>query len=135
MLQPNLVLRLMIEVDTAAEAEAEVRAFAPRIEAHAAIERHTVQQYWKIPEDQDVTLYLRPHGAPEAAFDALVALAEAGWTGDTSTYEDRWAVWNPEEGATLLSPKVVWAHLQLWYADPDAPPLDETEFLDVDAPP
>ena len=112
----NLLLRLMVEMLNVASAEKETSMITSQIEAYAAIENHTVEQYWKIPAYQEITLYLRPHGNPHAAYNSLVASATSGWTHGGSE-KDRWAVWNPAPGAALLSPNVKWAELSLWYSD------------------
>ena len=113
----NLLLRLMAQVQDAAEAEKEMRLVAPQIEGYAAIEKHVIEPYWKIPAYQEITLYLRPRDNPSMAYDSLVALAESGWTHGGSE-EDRWGVWNAAApGTVLLSPRIRWAELQLWYSD------------------
>lgn len=115
-----VLLRLMAEVSTPEEAEAELVRMAPQIERHAAIQKHTVGQYWKISSYQEITLYLKPYSNMKIAYDGLVLLAASGWThgGDEQDGWSQWSVWNPVPGFVLLYPSVKWAELSLW--NPDA---------------
>lgn len=114
--RPTLLLRLMAEVDSAAEAEAELRRVAPRIEAHAAVTQHAIERYWKIPAYWEITLHLRPLGPAPDVYERLLGLAEGGWTHGEPDEDGggRWAVWNAAPGAVLLTPRIRWAELQLW---------------------
>jgi len=113
----NLLLRLYAELADAEEAEQLRCAITPQIEAHARIEEHESEPYWKIPAYYGLTLRLRPYGDPSMAFDNLVALSASGWTFSGGPLPHaRDAVWNPSPGADFLSPKVKWAHLDLWYS-------------------
>lgn len=112
----NLLLRLMVEVGSVAEAEEVKNGVAPQIEPYAVIEKYTIETYWKIPAYHEVALFLRPHGDPSRAYNGLIDLAQGGWTHGGSP-QDRWTVWNPSPGALLLSSEIKWAELQLWYSE------------------
>lgn len=107
-----LLLRLMVEVGSADEAEAQAREAAARLAPYGRNRGHTVEPYWKIPEYWEITCYVDPAGPPHSAYAQVLALAEAGWTtgGDE---EDPWAVWNAEPGAALLAERVRWAEMRL----------------------
>ena len=113
--EPVLLLRLMAEVGGAGEAEEELRLIVPRIEGYAAIEKHTIERYWKIPAYWEITLHLRPLGSAQGVYERLLGLAEGGWTRGAADEADgdRWAVWNAAPGVELLTPRIRWAELQL----------------------
>lgn len=134
MLQPKLFVRVISEVADEAEAQAEARLIAPRLEPFAPVVGRQMKQYHKFPECWDIALELRPATTEFDIFYRLLELAEAGWDVGKSDPEDqdRWAVWNPAPGVQFLTPRVRWAELQMWLEDPDAP-KDEIEYLDIDA--
>ena len=114
-------LRLLLRVFLQAEDEARARdvlrgVIEPTLAPHAGMRDVAVEQYWKIPEWFEITLELDPLYDPQAVYDRLLALAEAGWTrSDDPSSRD--AVWNPVGGTLFLAPEVRWAHLQLWLSD------------------
>ncbi len=135
MSEPIILLRLFVEVASQEEAEAEMRRILPQLESFGTAEPRKVEQYWKIPEDWEVTIDLHPTGSPRDVFERLIALTAAEWEIGESTEEeqDRWAVWNAAPGFEFLSPRAVWASVDLlpWginYAD------DDVEYEDIDAP-
>jgi hypothetical protein len=120
-----IIFRLMAEVPTNESAESEVVRITPQIQRHATIQNHTVEQYWKIPAYQEITLTLKPNPSLITAYDGLVLLAESGWTHGGE--QDGWSqcsVWNPVPKTELLSPSIKWAELSLW--GPDAEDDGET---------
>lgn len=120
MFNPLLVLRLISELPgaDADAAEAEAREAEARLLPVLAVTQRKVARYRKFADAWEITLHLSP--ADSGTFDAVLALARAGWEGgDLPTEEfgeDRWAVWNPAAGAELLTPRVRWAHLDLFEA-------------------
>ncbi|HEX6913099.1 MAG TPA: hypothetical protein VF142_22000 [Longimicrobium sp.] len=133
--EPIILLRLFVEVDSRAEAEAEVPRITSRLERFGAVETRKVEQYYKIEEYWEIALDLHPAGAPLEAYEGLIGMAAAGWKiGEVvDEQEDRWAVWNAEPGVEFLTPRVAWASVDLLpfginHAD------DDVEYLDVDAP-
>lgn len=123
----TLIVRVMVEVETAAEAEEEMRTVASLVDAHGAVVGHRIKQYWKIPEFWDVAVDLHPPDPPSAAFDAVLALAPAGWTvgepndGVGRDEQHLWAVWDAAPGVTFLTPRVRWSEVSLWPPDdPDS---------------
>jgi hypothetical protein len=131
MLQAKLFVRVISEVADEAEAQAEARLIAPQLEPFAPVVDRRMKQYYKFPECWDIVLKLRPATIEFDIFYRLVELAEAGWYVGKSEPEDqfRWAVWNPEPGVELLTPRVRWAELQMWLEDPDEP-QEEIEYID-----
>lgn len=119
MSQTYIILRLMAEAQNADQAESEVIRMTPQIEAYAEIKKYLVEQYWKIPSYQEITLYLLPRGDTNETYNSLIAFAGDGWThdGDQSDGWSRGSVWNPKPGLVLLSPRVKWAELSLWRPD------------------
>ena len=127
--EPPLVLRVIAEAATRAEAEDEVRRMVPRVERIAPVERESIEEYWKFPDSWDVTLYLRAGGDPLATYGRLLRLTDEGWTIGEHDPEDRfrWAVWNRAPGVELLSPRVTWAQLDVWdLPEPGGPGADGT---------
>ena len=120
--EPTLVLRVIADAATHAEAEDEVRRILPRMEAAVPVERWTAKEYWKFPDSWEITLRLRPGGDPLGAYGRVLGLVREGWTVGKHDPGDRfrWAVWNRAPGVELLSPGVRWAEVQLWDL-PDAP--------------
>jgi hypothetical protein len=110
----KLSIKLLVEADGAAGAEAELRAIVPLLAPHAAVTKSVLKPYAKVAGTWMLTLDLDPVGPPLDAFDRLVGLAGAGWSGDTAGEGDPWAVWNPEPGHALLTPRVRWATLETW---------------------
>ncbi len=106
----RLILRVFAPAADPAEASDVARRLAGVLQAWAPAPSGPPGQYWKIPEWYEHTLELRP--ATRATFDAIVALAQDGWTPlDLETEMN--AVWNPRAGATFLLPAVQWAELLL----------------------
>jgi hypothetical protein len=133
--EPIILLRLFVEVDSRAEAEAEVPRITSHLERFGTVETRKVEQYYKIEEYWEIALGLHPAGPPLEAYEELIGMAAAGWEIGkvVDEQEDRWAVWNAESGAEFLAPRVVWASVDLLpfginRAD------DDVEYLDVDAP-
>ena len=102
-----LLLRLMVEVDDAAQAEAETRRATSSIAA--TVERESIEQYWKIPAYWEITLQLRPIASSLDLYERLVATVAEGWTLGEPDGDGRWAVWNWSPGAEFLTPRTRWA--------------------------
>ncbi|HEU4558031.1 MAG TPA: hypothetical protein VFS20_09285 [Longimicrobium sp.] len=132
---PIILLKTFVEVGSAAEAEAERRRIVARLEGDADVETSRVQQYWKILEYWEISLNLHPTGPALALYQRLIAMAEAGWLiGEVPEEEEdpeRWAVWNAAPGVEFLTPKVVWAEVQLLPRGLNREPADRDDFDDL----
>jgi hypothetical protein len=133
--EPIILLRLFVEAASQDEAEAEMRRILPELAGFGTVAPRRVEQYWKIPGNWEIALDLHPAGSPLEAYERLIGLAAAEWEiGKVADEdEDRWAVWNAAPGFELLSPRAVWASVDLLpYGRNDQ--LDDMEFEDMDAP-
>ncbi len=133
--EPIILLRLFVEVADQSEAEAEMREILARLEPFGTAEPRKVEQYWKIPENWEIAIDLHPSSSPLEAYERLIALTAAEWEIGEATEEeqDRWAVWNAAPGFEFLSPRAVWASVDLlpWGINYAA---DDMEYEDMDAP-
>lgn len=133
---PLILLKMFVEVASDAEAEAERRIVASRLEGDAAVTTFRVRQYWKIPENWEISLDLHPTGPALALYERLIGMAEAGWTlGEVPKDEEdpeRWAVWNQAPGVEFLTPRVVWAEVQLLPRGINREPVDPDYLDDLD---
>jgi len=136
MSDPLILLRLFVEVADQAEAEAEMRGVLAELEPFGAAEPRKVEQYWKIPENWEITVDLHPSGVPLDVYERLIALTAAEWeVGKVmDEEEDRWAVWNVAPGFEFLSPRAVWASVDLLPRGINYGGDDDVEYLDIDAP-
>lgn len=132
--EPMILLRLFVAVPNQAEAEAEARRVTSALQEFGP-EMREVEQYWKILENWEVAAYIRPTGPAVESWERLIGMAAAGWTlGEVREGEqDRWAVWNAQPGIEFLSPRAVWASVDLLPFGIDHP-QEEPEFDDLDAP-
>jgi hypothetical protein len=133
--EPIILLRLFVEAASQEEAEAEMRRILPGLEGFGAVEPRKVEQYWKIPENWEIAVDLHPSGPPLDVYERLIALAAAEWEiGEVMEEdEDRWAVWNAAPGFKFLSPRAVWASVDLMPRGANIQ-SDDVEFEDLDAP-
>jgi len=133
--EPIILLRLFVEVASQDEAEAEMRRIIPELEGFGTVAPRKVEQYWKIPENWEITFDLHPAGSPLEVYEQLIALTAAEWEiGEVMEEdEDRWAVWNAAPGFQFLSPRAVWASVDLLPKGINHAG-DDMEFEDMDAP-
>jgi hypothetical protein len=135
--EPIILLRLFVEVGGEAEAEAEKREVVSRLEREGTVTVHRFERYWKIAENWEISLYLHPAGPALDVYERLVAMAEAGWTigelTDGEVEQERWSVWNAAPGVEFLTPRLVWAHVELLPWGLNQKPIDPDEFEDLDA--
>lgn len=111
----RLLLRLTVDARDEAEALVERDAVLPLLAPTAVATRTVVKPYPKFEDTWLLTLEMDPVGPVIAAFEALVALARPGWSGNIDPKEwDPWATWNREPGLVLLRPAVQWASLEVW---------------------
>lgn len=134
MIGPVIQVRAIAEVGDERGAEDEMRRIAPLLEALAPVVEVRVEEYPKFADNWSLSFVLRPAGFPHTLFERVLALAASGWTiGEVDAEEEdpeRWAVWNEEPGVEFLTPRVRWAHVQLW--DRGAQPAEPMEFEELD---
>jgi hypothetical protein len=130
--EPTILLRLFVEVASQDEAEAEMRRIIPELEGFGRVAPREVERYWKIPENWEIA---HPAGSPLEAYERLIGLTGAEWEiGEVMEEdEDRWAVWNAAPGFQFLSPRVVWASVDL-LSNGINHAGDDMEYEDMDAP-
>lgn len=111
----DLHLHLVVEVDGARSAHEEALQVLATLTTITHVRRWEVKLYPKLPNTWSLRFHLDPVPSESAVFDAIVAQEHKGWTrGEALPGEDRWAVWNPVNGRSLLTPHVRWAHLETY---------------------
>lgn len=136
MIDPRIQVRVIAEVGDGRGAEAEMRRIAPLMEAFAPVVEVRVEEYPKFAHNWSLSFVLRAAELPHTLFERVLALAADGWLiGELDPEEEdpeRWAVWNETPGTEFLTPRVRWAHVQLW--DQGAQPTEPMEYLDDEDP-
>lgn len=105
-----LLLRVFAPAAGPTEAKASGRRLLVALQEFTPVVAQPPERYWKIPEWYEHSLRLGP--ATEAGFDAVLALAAAGWDPVVRDTECS-AVWNADPGIRFLLPEVTWAELLL----------------------
>lgn len=108
----SLLLRVMVEVATEAEAQEAREALLAILGRMGPVRADAAERYAKIPDYWDVTLRLDPTGSVRGLFDQVLEQAPDGWTvGGAPGDLDRWAVWNASPGSAFLDRRVRWVSL------------------------
>lgn len=105
----RLIARLFTRAASVAEARQQQARLLAALAGFAPAPAGDPVPYWKIPGLFEHDLRLAP--ATPAAFEAVLALAGAGW--HVTRDEECSAVWNPVPGGVFLLPEVHWAEILL----------------------
>lgn len=112
----RLIVRVFAPASSSTAAHAVAQRLMSALQRHAPVAVNPPEPYWKVPEWYEHTIALFP--PLRDTFDAVVALASAGWSHLDRDVEMN-SVWNPQPGVAFLLPEVTWAELMLVH-DPEA---------------
>jgi hypothetical protein len=110
--RPHLFLRLYAEVYTDAEASQLAQTFVSCLQICAPVVLRKISPYWKIPAYYGFEFDFVLDHRHDEVFDCLINLSPRGWS-IMGSPPARSAVWNPSEGAILLTGQVRWANVEL----------------------